>query len=189
MRDCLLLVDVFNDFAHDDGEALRASFESRFASLSGLVQDARAQAMPVIYANDPAGAFDGDSRRVVEAARAGPSGRLVDEIAPRHGDRFVVKPRYSAFDSTPIRLILQELEVERIVLAGMSTEGCVAQTAIDAREEGFKVTIVDSACATADPELERIALAYVERVAGAHLGSPVPPSAASRPEVVDDSPS
>ena len=126
----------------------------------------------MIYANDPAGAYDGDARRVVEAARAGPTGKLGDEILPEIGDRFIVKPRYSAFDSTPLLLILRDLDVERIVLAGMSTEGCVAQTAIDAREEGFKVTIVASACATVDPELERIALAYVERVAGAYVGSP-----------------
>ena len=172
MRDCLLLVDVFNDFAHEDGDALRASFQSRFASLRQLVDDTREDGIPVIYANDPAGVYDGDWRRVVEAARAGSAGGLVDEIAPVSGDRFVVKPRYSAFDSTPLLLVLRDLQIERIVLAGMSTEGCVAQTAIDAREEGFKVTIVASACATVDPELERIALAYVERVAGAYVGSP-----------------
>jgi nicotinamidase-related amidase len=55
----------------------------------------------------------------------------------------------------------------------MSTEGCVAQTAIAAKEEGLKVTVVPAACATVDGELERIALAYLERVVGVLLADAV----------------
>lgn len=79
------------------------------------------------------------------------------------------KPRYSAFDSTPLEILLEELEVERIVLAGNATEACVTQTAIAARELGFKVTVRADCCATLDPELEDIALHYLERVVGARI--------------------
>jgi nicotinamidase-related amidase len=65
----------------------------------------------------------------------------VEAVAPREGETFVVKPRYPAFDHTPLDLILRELEAERLLLSGMSTEGCVAQTAIHARELGFKVSV------------------------------------------------
>lgn len=91
------------------------------------------------------------------------------EIAPHPGDRFVVKPRYSAFDHTPLVLILRELEVERILLAGAATKMCVVQTAIDAKEEGFKVTILAEACTTTDPEIERVALGYAETIVGARV--------------------
>ena len=90
-------------------------------------------------------------------------------IAPTREDRFIVKPRYSAFDHTPLALVLDDLEIERILLAGMSTEGCVAQTAIGARENGFKVTVIASACCTVDLELEEVALAYLERVVGVRV--------------------
>jgi nicotinamidase-related amidase len=43
---------------------------------------------------------------------------------------------------------------------------CVTQTAIAARELGFKVTVLADCCATLDPEVEEIALAYLERVVG-----------------------
>jgi len=66
----------------------------------------------------------------------------------------------------------RDLAIERLVLAGMTAEGCVAQTAIAGGEKGFKVTVVPSACATIDPELERIALAYLERVVGVQLAQP-----------------
>ena len=82
---------------------------------------------------------------------------------------FLRKPRYSAFDHTPLAIMLDELEIERVLLAGAATEMCVVQTAIDARELGLKVTILASACASVDPEDEAIALAYAERVAGARV--------------------
>jgi nicotinamidase-related amidase len=44
------------------------------------------------------------------------------------------------------------------------------QTAIDAREHGLQATILAAACATTDPELEEIALAYAERVGGIRVG-------------------
>ena len=86
-------------------------------------------------------------------------------------DAFVLKPRYSAFDHTPLVMLLRELGVERLLLAGAATEGCVVQSGIDARELGFKVTILAAACATIDPELEQISLKYAEQVAGIRVES------------------
>ena len=166
MRDCLLLVDVFNDFGHEDGARLLASFQSRLPALRQLLANARAAENPVVFANDSSEVFDGDAGAIVERARSGATAALIAEIQPLAGDRFVIKPRYSAFDSTPLALILAKLNIERILLAGMSTEGCVAQTAIAAKELGYKVTVVPAACATVDEELEQIALAYLTRVVG-----------------------
>jgi nicotinamidase-related amidase len=169
MRDCLLLVDVFNDFRHDDGARLLESFKARFSTLLQLLEYSRAEETPVIYANDSGDVFDGHAGAIVERALSGPGAAAMAAIQPVGGDRFVVKPRYSAFDYTPLGLILEELAVERIVLAGMSTEGCVAQTAIAAKERGYKVTVVPRACATIDTELEEIALAYLSRVVGVRV--------------------
>lgn len=47
----------------------------------------------------------------------------------------------------------------------------MVQTAIDARERRFKVTIVADACATTDPHLEEIALRYAAEVGGARVTS------------------
>ena len=169
MRDALLLVDVVNHFEHEDGERLLASFRARHEGFVRTLERTRAADVPVVYANDNFGAWDGDAPRLVRAALGGRGGELVEPVAPREGETFVVKPRYSAFDHTPLELILRELDVERILLGGMSTEGCVAQTAIDARELGLKVSVLTEACATVDERLERVALEYHEAVAGARL--------------------
>jgi nicotinamidase-related amidase len=140
------------------------------ALSSTAVKDARRAELPIVYANDNHGVWDGDAgslvRRAVEQGRAG---ELVEAVAPRQGDRFVVKPRYSAFDHTPLELVLRELGIGRILLGGTETEMCVVQTAIDAKEEGFKVTILANACATADERMEKLALEYAERIVGAFV--------------------
>jgi nicotinamidase-related amidase len=167
VRDALLLVDVIQDFGHEDGERLLESFRARQGAIVEVVERARAAGIPVIYANDNQGIWDGSAPRLVERALAGRGGELVEAVAPQEGDRFVVKPRYSAFDHTPLDLILRDLGIERILLAGAATEMCVVQTAIDAKEEGLKVTILADACATADERMEELAFEYAERVVGA----------------------
>jgi nicotinamidase-related amidase len=169
MNDALLLVDVVNDFEHEDGDALLASFRERQPRLVAALEDAR-RAIPVVYANDGWGRWDGDAPRMVrDAVQHGLGGELVSAIAPREGEAFVLKPRYSAFDSTPLEILLESLETERILLAGMATEMCVAQTAIAARELGYKVTVLADACACVDERLERIALEYLRAVVGVHV--------------------
>jgi len=169
MRDVLLVVDILDDFGHDDGDALLASLRERARYVEATLTAARRAGVPLVYANDHHGVWDGDRRRLVAMALDGPGGALIEPLAPDADDRFVVKPRYSAFDHTPLELILRELEVERILLAGAATEGCVVQTAIDGRELGFKITVLADACASPHERLEQVALTYLEEVVGAQV--------------------
>lgn len=173
MRDCLLAVDLFDDFSHDNGHRLLASLRERGDGLVQAVETARSRSLPIVYANDSHGIWNGDSRALVRRALAGPGGDVLAHVAPRDEDAFVVKPRYSAFDLTPLELVLAQHEVERLLLVGMTTEMCVAQTAIDARERGYKVTVVTGACAAIDPDLEQTALRYLEAVTGSRLADSI----------------
>jgi nicotinamidase-related amidase len=170
VRDALLVIDVITDFRHPDGDALLASFRERQPALKDAMDDARARGIPVVYVNDNHGSWDWDvARWIGRTLEASPAHALHEAVAPRPGDSFIRKPRYSAFDHTPLELILAELETERVLLVGAATEMCIVQTAIDAREVGLKVTILASACATVDPENEEMALEYAERIVGARV--------------------
>jgi nicotinamidase-related amidase len=170
MKDALLLVDVVNDFLHEGGESLLRSYRRAHETLKAAIDRAHGAGVAVVYANENFGTWDGDVQRLVRhAIEEGRGGELVEEIAPGPGDRFVVKPRYSAFDHTPLVLLLRELGVERILIAGAATEMCVVQTAIDARELGFKVSILPEACSSVDERNERLALEYADTVVGARL--------------------
>ena len=170
MKDVLLVVDVFSGFDHPDGDTLLASFREHVPAMVEAIATAREAGIPVVYVNDQRGHWEADAPGLVRAALADRrSGELIAPLAPKQGDRFLLKPRYSAFDHTPLVLLLRELEIERLLLIGAATEGCIVQTGIDARELDFKVTILAEACATNDPALADVALRYAERVAGIRI--------------------
>jgi nicotinamidase-related amidase len=165
--DALVVVDVINDFAHDDGVALLRSFEQRVGAMKDAISSARAAGVPVVYVNDDHGRWDSNVPALIrDSIEHGAGGRVVEQVTPQANDPLLLKQRYSGFDHTSLDLLLDRLEIKRVVLIGAATEGCVVQTAIDAREHGLQATILASSCATTDPELEAIALAYAERVGG-----------------------
>jgi nicotinamidase-related amidase len=169
--DALVLVDVLADFGHEDGDAMFASFREAHEHIRKAVAAARDARIPVVYANDDFGTWSGDRRRVLdEARRRCPEPALIDAIAPERDDPFVCKPRYSAFDHTPLDLLLREREVRRLLLAGTATEMCVAQSAIDGRELGYQITVLPEACAAVDADNAAIALRYLAHVVGARIG-------------------
>ena len=169
MRDVLVVLDLFQDFGHEDGEHLLASLSARRDVIAKVLDDARRSEVPVVFANDHPGVWDSDARRIVADALSGPGGDRLRNLVPQPGERIVLKPRYSAFEHTPLELLLEDIGCERVVLIGMTTEGCVAQSAIDARELGYKVSVVPTACGTTDRRLERVALEYLHEVVGVYL--------------------
>jgi nicotinamidase-related amidase len=173
VNDALLVIDVVSEFDHEDGLRLLACFRERLPVLRRVIEESRARGVPVIYVNDRHGRWDGDVRGLVRDALAGAGGDVAAALEPRPGEAFILKSRYSAFDHTEVELLLAELEIERLLLMGGTTEGCIVQSGIDARERGFKVTIVSSACTTVDPELEQLALRYAEHVAGMRIAQTI----------------
>lgn len=169
MKDALLPIDLFQRFDHEDGDRLLASVRGRLPAMRAALAAAREGGIPVVYCNDAGHRWDSDAPALVRDALDGPGGDALRRIVPRDGDAFVLKPRYSVFDHTALVLLLRELDVERLVLIGAATEMCVVQSAIDARELGFKVSILADACAATDDELERLSLEYAERVVGAFV--------------------
>ena len=164
--DALLVVDVLADFDHDDSESLLASFRERGAAMASAIASAREAGVPVIYVNDDRDRWDSDAPALAREAMDGPGGDVIRPLAPRDGDRVLLKHRYSAFDHTALELLLEAESIRRILLVGASTEGCVVQTALDARELGLKATILVDACATTSRQLEKVALRYAEDVGG-----------------------
>lgn len=164
--DALLVVDVFDDFEHEDAEPLLASFRERGSTMQRAVATAREAGVPVIYVNDDRDRWDGDAPALARETAGGRGGEVVRQLLPQQGDRVLLKHRYSAFDHTALDLLLAAESTERVVLVGAATEGCVVQTALDAREHGLKATILADACATTDARLEATALRYAQDVGG-----------------------
>jgi len=61
-RDVLLLVDVLDDFEHEDGAKLLESFAERQPALVEVLDRARKSNTPIVFANDNKGHWDGMQR-------------------------------------------------------------------------------------------------------------------------------
>jgi nicotinamidase/pyrazinamidase len=52
---------------------------------------------------------------------------------------------YSGFEGTPLASLLREHGVDHVTVAGLATDYCVKNTALDALREGFSVTVDSTA--------------------------------------------
>jgi len=79
---------------------------------------------------------------------------IVDEVRPGEGELVVDKAYASAFYGTPLTSYLFGLRIDTVLLAGVSTSGCVRATAVDAAMLGLNVGVVVDAVA------DRLALSH-----------------------------
>lgn len=77
---------------------------------------------------------------------------FVDELNPTEGDPVICKRKPNAFYQTDLELILRSLKVDTVVLTGVITDGCVANTARGARERDFHVIVLSDCCTSVEPE-------------------------------------
>ena len=74
-------------------------------------------------------------------------------LEPEASEVVVVKQYASAFFGTSLAPTLHAAGVDTVVLAGVSTSGCVRATAMDALNSGFHPQVVRQACADRTPAL------------------------------------
>lgn len=72
-------------------------------------------------------------------------------ISPRGGDHVMTKRSSSGFDGTNLAGVLRGPGVEEVLVCGIWSEHCVANTAIDAIQLGFRVVVVGDGHGTVAP--------------------------------------
>lgn len=131
----LVIIDMISGWDFPDAEHLLPHAQRVATEIAGLAQACRDRGVPVIYANDNRGRWRSDFRALVEHALAqdGPGAEIARLMRPHEHDYFVLKPKHSIFHGTPMPFLLQHLRVQRLVLAGVSSDQCVLMSVSDAR--------------------------------------------------------
>ena len=80
-----------------------------------------------------------------DGARFAAQLRLPDEVMLVSKATTAVTDAYSAFEGTTLATDLQRLGVTRLFVAGLATDYCVLNTALDARRHGFQVVLLEDA--------------------------------------------
>lgn len=179
-RTALLIVDMQADFVSPDGAAGRwgvdlSTVPAALAVAQRLAEAARAAKVPVVFAGlftrpetDSPVLLERLRRRggdpEVEAAvcRDEEAGSVFVGPLPQPNERIVRKTRYSAFWDTDLDEHLRAIAVDTVVLAGVTTECCVADTARDAFNLDYHVIVAADACAAYEPDLHAGALKVMD---------------------------
>ena len=92
---------------------------------------------------------------------------FMPETEPLPGEPVVVKFRYSGFYSTELELVLRELGVRTLVVAGVNTNNCVLHTSFDAQARDFGVVVLEDCCGSMNgDEFHRMGLRQIEASLG-----------------------
>lgn len=131
---------------------LYAGVEDCVEVMRLLVADAHEAGVPVFVTrldHHPSGIDQAVYGRKIPAlrwyARDSPYAGYIHGLAPGPTDIEVVKQYPSAFAHTTLASILTFMGVRRLLVAGLSTSGCVRATATDALQYGFEPVVVSDA--------------------------------------------
>jgi ureidoacrylate peracid hydrolase len=150
-------------------------------AIASLLEAARAADVPVIFVVHQIRPDGSDARSPfwTEAESVGdlyPNVReqvvgagwteLAEGLEPQPGDHVLPKKRYGAFSGNDLQLLLRNLGVETLVLAGVETEICILATAFHAFNDDYRVVVAADGTAGLDRELADAALRIVAREVG-----------------------
>ena len=162
----LLLIDVINDLEFPEGDKLLAHALPMAGQIAALKRRAKAENIPVIYANDNFGRWRSDFIAQVEhCLQEGVRGQpIVELLRPDKDDYFVLKPKHSGFFSTALDTLLEYLGTKAMVLAGIAANNCVLFTANDAYMRDLDLAVPSDCVASITEEETRYALDQMRKV-------------------------
>lgn len=166
-RSALILIDLQNGFCHADGSL--AAMGKDVSMCIGAIQPcrrlvaaAKGAGVPVVYTRivyradfADRGVMPDEIRPALKDRGACVEGTwdaaLVDAFRPGPEDYVFDKNRPSAFHNCPMESTLRNLDIQTLVIAGVTTNICVESTVRDAAHRDYRTFVV----ADATGELER----------------------------------
>jgi nicotinamidase-related amidase len=158
-RPALIVIDFVGAYLNP-GSPLYAGVEVARDACKTLLGAARKARIPVIHTNvvyQPGGRDGGVFFRKLPALSCFEHG-LHPELAafgeglePAEGETVISKQYASAFFGTTLASTLVSLGADTLLIAGVSTSGCVRATAVDACQHGFIPLVVRDAVGDRHP--------------------------------------
>ena len=178
----VLVIDIQNTYLEvpdDPGEADRwQPFRDRMngtviPNTAALLDWARSRGLEVIFARIACLTQDGRDRSLSQKKPGFnylllPHDRedsfVVPALAAQGDEITVLKTTDSALTGTNLRLILRNIGITNVVVAGIFTDQCVSSTVRSLADESFGVVVVEDCCAAATDDLHAQELAIINMI-------------------------
>lgn len=82
-------------------------------------------------------------------------------LAPLDSEKVVVKTRVSAFERTDLDGWLRGMEVDTLLLAGISTSGVTLSTVCDGADLDYRLIVLEDACADQVPRIQEVLMSLI----------------------------
>jgi maleamate amidohydrolase len=148
----LILVDFVQAY-FDESCALYAGVEDALESALRVRELARAAGIPVIFTNvvyyeegRDGGVFFRKAPVLKNFLVGDPMGDWPSGLQPADDELVISKQYPSAFFGTSLASTLKGLDVDTLIITGVTTSGCIRATCVDAMSNGFIPIVVADAC-------------------------------------------
>ena len=142
MKKALLIIDVQNDY-FKGGKCELFKPEEAAAETKKVLDQFRANGDKVIYIQHE---NEGEGVQAMKPHTKGVE--IYEGIKPQSGEEVIVKHYPSSFLETTLQDYLKKNQIEELVVCGMMSHMCVDTTVRAAAGLGYKVTVLEDACAT-----------------------------------------
>ena len=171
----LVLVDVLNDFLARDGK-INSQIQDEIErvglieNLTRLILGARAAGLPIVYAPHGLHEHSFDDVKYIPVRMQGAMENHIfwegeygsdfyEPFRPHSNDIVVGRHRtFNAFMGTDLDAQLKKRGIEKLILAGLTSQTCVEGTGRHATEAGYHLTFLKDAVAEFTPEAHTAAV-------------------------------
>jgi len=178
----LLVIDIQNTYLEDKDTPeetarwqpfCRRMRETVIPNTARLIDACRARGVEVIFARIACLKQDGRDRSLSQKKpgfnylllpRDREDSQVVPELAPLDGEISITKTTDSALTGTNLRLILHNMGIRDVVVAGIFTDQCISSSVRSLADESFGVVVAEDCCAAATMELHRHELEIINMI-------------------------
>jgi nicotinamidase-related amidase len=168
----LLIIDMQYDFIGQDAVIPCSCSDNVVANINKVRKEFHNRNLPVIYTQeahrstmiDFGRELDGDEP--VHCLEGSRGVEIIEELKPASQDYVIPKRRYSGFFQTDLKLLLDSLNIDTLIITGAATDVCVRATATDAQQYGYFVYVPKDCVAGTSLKQQEAALEHIQYILG-----------------------
>lgn len=178
----LLVIDIQNTYletpedikeAQRWGPFLQRMSNTVIPNTAKLIDYCRSQNIEVMFARIACLTEDGRDRSLSQKKpgfnylllpKDREDSQLVPELQPQGDEITVLKTTDSALTGTNLRLILRNMGISNVVVAGIFTDQCISSSVRSLADESFNVLVVEDCCAASTMELHNHELEIINMI-------------------------
>jgi maleamate amidohydrolase len=150
-RPALIVIDLANAWTREDSPFTCDGIDTLIGRVNELLALARARDLPIVFTTMAYSVTEGPHadaglyrhKLPMEVFKLGSDAVAIDErLDQQPTDQLIIKKRASAFHGTYLAGFLRSIDVDTLIITGVTASGCVRNTTEDAINEGFRPIVV-----------------------------------------------